>query len=94
MASNPAQTFGLTEKGTLQPGTDADIVLFDPDLEYTITADDNASISDHSLYEGMEVSGRVTKTFVRGSLVADNGEIVTEDGCGSFVERPVPDWNQ
>lgn len=94
MASNPAQTFGLTEKGTLQPGTDADIVLFDPNLEYTITADDNASISDHSLYEGMDVSGGVTKTFVRGSLVADNGEIVAEDGHGSFVERPVPDWNQ
>jgi dihydropyrimidinase len=68
-------------------------VLFDPKKEYTISADDNASISDHSLYEGMEVSGGVTKTFVRGSLVAEDGEIVADDGHGSFVERPVPDWD-
>lgn len=93
MASNPAQTFGLPNKGTLQPGTDADIVLFDPEQEYTISADNNASISDHSLYEGMEVSGGVTKTFVRGSLVVDDGEIVADNGHGSFVERPVPDWD-
>ncbi|MES3516736.1 MAG: amidohydrolase family protein [Natronomonas sp.] len=92
MASNPAQTFGLQNKGTLQPGTDADIVLFDPEIEYTITAEDNASISDHSLYEGMEVSGAVTKTFVRGNLVAEDGEIVAENGRGNFVQRPVPDW--
>jgi len=93
MASNPAQTFGLTNKGTLDPGTDADIVLFDPEKEYTITADDNASISDHSLYEGMEVTGGVTKTFVRGSLVAEDGEIIASEGHGSFVKRPVPDWD-
>lgn len=93
MASNPAQTFGLTNKGTLQPGTDADIVLFDPNKTYTISAEDNASISDHSLYEGMEVSGGVTKTFVRGSLVAEDGEIIAEEGHGSFVRRPVPNWD-
>lgn len=93
MASNPAQTFGLTNKGTLQPGTDADIVLFDPNKTYTISAEENASISDHSLYEGMEVSGGVTKTFVRGSLVAEDGEIIAEEGHGSFVRRPVPNWD-
>ncbi len=92
MSTNPAQTFGLDSKGSLEPGTDADVIIFDPTESYTILAADNASISDHSLYEGREVSGRVTKTFVRGNLVADNQEIVTESADGKFVERSVPEW--
>jgi len=92
MSSNPAATFGFENKGTLEPGTHADIVIFDPSRRQTIDAADNASISDHSIYQGMEVAGSVTKTFVRGTLVAQDGTIVGEPGYGEFVERDIPDW--
>ena len=90
MCSNPAETFGLPNKGTLEPGTDADIVLFDPDETYTISADANASKADYSIYEGREVTGRVTKTLVRGEVVAADGEVVGDPGHGRFVERERP----
>ncbi len=50
--------------------------------KYKISANDDASISDHSLYEGSEVSSAVTRTFVWGTLVALDGEVVGEDGHG------------
>ena len=93
MCANPAATFGLPNKGTLDPGTDADIVLFDPDKSQTITAEDNASKADYSLYEGRTVTGAVTKTLVRGEVVADDGEIVADPGHGQFIEREIPDWS-
>jgi dihydropyrimidinase len=92
MSANPAATFGMDEKGSLEPGTDADIVIFDPETSYTVSAEDNASISDHSLYEGMELEGKVSKTLVRGEIVADEGTVVAEDGHGEFLDRSVPDW--
>ena len=92
MCANPARTFGFAGKGTLDPGTDADIVLFDPHESYTITAEDNASISDYSIFEGREVTGRVERTYLRGEPIADDGEIVAEPGYGEFVARERPDW--
>ncbi len=92
MSTNPARTFGFTEKGTLDIGTDADLVVFDPNKEYTITATDNASRADFSIYEGRTVTGAVDKTFVRGTLVADAGEIVTELGHGEFINREPVEW--
>ncbi|WP_433633500.1 dihydroorotase [Halomicrococcus sp. NG-SE-24] len=94
MSTNPAHTFGLSQKGTLEPGTDADLVLLDPQESYTITADDNLCKSDFSIYEDREVTGRVKKTFVRGKLIADDGEIVGEPGYGQFIDREIPDWDQ
>lgn len=93
MCSNPARTFGMLRKGTLDPGTDADVVLFDPEAIYTITAEDNVSAADYTIYEGREVTGRPTKTFVRGELVAEDGQAVGEPGHGQFLERELPDWN-
>jgi dihydropyrimidinase len=93
MSATPARLFGLPEKGSLQPGTDADIVLFDPSESYRIDAEDNASNADYSLHNGREVTGRVEKTFVRGELVAEDGEIVGDPGHGVFVERDRPDWS-
>ena len=67
MCRNPARTFGLPGKGTLEPGTDADLVLFDPTETYTISATDNASVVDYSIYEGREVTGRVKRTYLRAN---------------------------
>jgi dihydropyrimidinase len=92
LCSNPARIFGMPEKGTLDPGTDADIVVFDPEESYTIRAEDNASVADFSIYEGREVTGKVKQTFVRGELVADDGDIVADAGHGKFIERERPDW--
>jgi dihydropyrimidinase len=92
MSANPAESFGLPNKGTLDPGTDADIVLFDPAETQTVTAEHNASKADYSIYEGREVTGAVTKTLVRGTVVADDGDIVADPGHGRFLERDLPEW--
>lgn len=93
LSRNPARTFGFPGKGTLDVGTDADLVVFDPDREYTITASDNASNADFSIYEGRTVTGGVDKTFVRGTLVADDGDIVAAPGHGEFVHREPVEWD-
>ena len=90
MCANPARTFGLHGKGTLGPGTDADLVLFDPTETYTIDAVENASVADYSIYEGQEVTGRVKRTYLQGKLVADEGRIIGE---GNFLHWERPDWN-
>jgi dihydropyrimidinase len=93
MCSNPARIFGLTDKGTLEPGTDADFVIFDPDATQTIDATDNASEADYSIYDGREVTGRVDATYLRGECIAADGEIVGESGYGESISRIPPDWD-
>jgi dihydropyrimidinase len=93
MSANPARVFGMPGKGSLDPGTDADVVIFDPEESYTVTAADNASEADFSIYEGREVTGRVKRTIVRGETVAADGEIVGDYGHGEFLERELPDWD-
>ena len=75
-------------------GMDADLLVFDPTETYTVTASDNASRADYSIYEDREVTGRIRKTFRRGELIADDGEITAEHGSGQFVARAVPDWTE
>jgi dihydropyrimidinase len=89
----PAKLFGMPRKGVIAPGADADIVIFDPDASYTITAADNASVADFSLFEGREVTGAVESTLVRGEPVVEEGELVGSPGHGSFVARELPDWS-
>lgn len=93
MCSRPAALFGLSRKGTLEPGTDADVVVFDPEATETVTAADNVSNADYTVYEGREVTGRVVTTFVRGKRVAADGEVIGEPGHGEFVDRELPDWD-
>jgi dihydropyrimidinase len=94
MCSNPARLFGLTGKGTLEPGTDADFLVFDPEATQTITADENASKADYSIYEGREVTGRVERTYLRGKCIAAEGEIREESAIGELIDRTVPDWRR
>lgn len=92
MSTAPARTFGLPEKGTLEPGTDADVIVFDPNATVTIRAEDDAANTSYSIYEGREVRGRIDATFVRGEQVVEDGALVGDPGTGRFVERTLPDW--
>ncbi|MFB6299288.1 MAG: dihydroorotase family protein [Halobacteriales archaeon] len=94
MCTNPARTFGLPQKGTLDPGTDADIVVFDPEATWTIDEDDIVSTAGYSLYDGHEVTGRVDRTYVRGRCVAADGELRGDTGYGEYIPRERPDWSQ
>jgi len=94
MCSNPARIFGLVDKGTLEPGTDADFVLFDPDATQTIDATDNASRADFSIYEQKEVTGRVDATYLRGECIAIDGTVVGESGYGKQLNRVPPNWEK
>ncbi len=92
LSANPARLFGLTGKGTLAPGTDADLIVFDPNAERTITPADNESKADYSLYDGWDVTGWVDTTLVRGDEVVRDGKVTGEAGHGKFIERDIPDW--
>ena len=88
VATAPAKMFGLyPRKGTIAPGSDADIVVFDATKERTISASTHHMRVDYSAYEGMKVRG-VTKTVLsRGEVVIEEGKYVGRKGHGSFLKR-------
>lgn len=86
-ATAPARMFGMyPQKGSLQPGADADIVIYDPDARWTISAATHHMSIDYSCYEGMEVSGQVDTVLLRGSVVLDKRAYVGTPS-GRFVAR-------
>jgi dihydropyrimidinase len=87
LATTPARRFGLTRKGAIESGKDADLVLFDPAARRTIRAADLHHTSDYTPYEGIEVAGAVRSVFVRGRAVVRDGAFVGDRGYGRFVER-------
>jgi len=85
-SENVAKIWGIyPRKGVLSPGSDADIVIMDPDLEWTLSTENLKTASDFSMYEGRKVRGRSIKTFVRGRLVAEGGQLVAEAPVGKYV---------
>jgi dihydropyrimidinase len=88
LATNPAKLFGLyPRKGTIAVGSDADIVIFDPEQKVTISAKTQRSKTDYNLYEGTEVTGTPEIVLLRGQILVDGGELVAEPGVGQFVRR-------
>lgn len=86
MAERPAQIFGLApRKGFLEPGSDADIVLYDPRPAKAIRHEDLHYLAGYSPYEGFRVQGEVHTTISRGEIVYQNGEICGKPGRGKFV---------
>lgn len=84
----PARLFGLyPRKGALAVGSDADIVLFDPVSERTISASTHHMNVDYSLYEGRPVTGAVRTVVLRGSVIVEDGEFVGQLGAGRFLHR-------
>ena len=88
LCTNPAKLFGLyPRKGTIAVGSDADVVVFDPEKRHLITAGEQESRSDYNLYEGTEVVGDVETVLLRGNVIVDGGEVVGRPGVGRFVKR-------
>jgi len=88
VSTNPARFFGLyPRKGTIAVGSDADIVVFDPEKRHTISVERHHSNIDYNLYEGTEVVGAPEVVLVRGQVVVENDELVGEPGTGQFVKR-------
>jgi dihydropyrimidinase len=88
VASNPARLFGLyPRKGTIAPGADADIVLWDPKKSVTITNDLLQHVIDYTPYEGMQVTGWPVVTIRRGEVVMRDGKVQAEPGSGQFLPR-------
>jgi dihydropyrimidinase len=91
LSENPARIFGLyPRKGTIAVGSDADIVIFDPNKEFTITAANQHSNVGYTLYEGRTVLGWPEMTLQRGQPVLQNGEIVARPGAGRFLATAPP----
>jgi len=87
-STNSARLFGLyPEKGTIGVGSDADLVVFDPDRKVTVTRELLHQNVDHTPYEGFAVTGWPAVTISRGEVVFENGKVVGRPGRGRFIKR-------
>jgi dihydropyrimidinase len=88
IATNPAKLFGLyPRKGTIAPGSDADLVLWDPARRETITNALLQHVIDYTPYEGMQVTGWPVVTIKGGRVAMRDGKVQAEPGTGQFLPR-------
>ncbi len=87
-ATTPARMFGLyPRKGVIQPGSDADIVLYDPNATWSISVDNHHMNMDYSAYEGFEVQGKVDTVISRGRVIVENDSYHGSKGDGQYLRR-------
>ena len=92
LCENPARLYGMyPKKGTLQPGSDADLVILDPSRISTISVKTQVSRCDYAPLEGMELSCVIEAVYLRGTLVARDGQVVCENQ-GQYVKRGLPEY--
>ena len=85
-SENPAKALGMyPQKGVLNPGSDADIIIVDPNEEWEISLDHLKSAADYCCFDGYKAKGKVLKTFVRGEPITENGEQVAGTSHGHYV---------
>jgi dihydropyrimidinase len=88
IATAPARMFGLhPRKGTLAPGADADIVIFNPGARRTLSASSHHMRVDYSCYEGRTVRGAPEVVMQRGNVLVADGQFHGKPGAGRFLER-------
>ncbi|MFL7793895.1 MAG: dihydropyrimidinase [Anaerolineae bacterium] len=88
LSINPARVWGLwPRKGALLPGSDADLVIYDPQPEGVVTAESLHYLAGYTPYEGLQVQGRVKATISRGRIVYREGRFLGRKGQGKFVRR-------
>ncbi|MBS3977329.1 MAG: dihydropyrimidinase [Syntrophomonadaceae bacterium] len=86
LAGNPARIFGIyPQKGTLAPGSDGDLVIFDPEKEAVLTGSSLHSAAGYTPFEGWKVKGYPRVTVLRGQVVCQDGELVAQKGIGRFL---------
>ncbi len=94
-ATTPARMMGLyPRKGIIAAGSDADIVIYDPDRQWTISADNHHMNIDHSAYEGVQVTGHVDTVFSRGKKLIDDGRYLGRAGDGVYLKRGLSQYLQ
>ena len=87
-STSPAKIFGLfPRKGTIAPGSDADIVVFDPKKRHTLSAKTLHMRVDYNPYEGREVTGQAETVLSRGKVIVENGKFVGKAGRGRVPEE-------
>ena len=87
LATSPARIAGLTGKGEIAVGHDADLVLFDPTKTRTIRASEMHSACDYDPYDGWEVTGWPRTVLLRGEIAYDKGDLRARPGAGRLVRR-------
>jgi dihydropyrimidinase len=87
-STNPAKIFGLyPQKGEIAVGSDADLVLWDPNMEHVLSSETHHMNTDYNVYEGMKVKGMPVKVFLRGKLIVDGDQWLQEKGKGQYLHR-------
>ncbi len=87
LSENPARIFGLRGKGAITPGAEADLTVVDIKADSTVDASRFKSKAKYSPFDEWKLKGKPAKTFVKGQLVMDNGDIVGSPGTGKLVKR-------
>ena len=89
-SSNAAKILGMyPKKGAIAVGSDADIVIFDPDMTKTLTLDDLHADSDYSIWEGFECHGFPVMTILRGNVIVEDGRLTGNTSIGRWLSRKV-----
>ena len=95
MSANPARIFGLyPQKGCLREGSQADVVIFDPEKEFVLSAENLHMRTDFSPYQGWSGRGAVTMTLLRGKIIVREGRYCGSAGDGSYLGRAAFDSGQ
>src|SRR5581483_9095671 len=88
VSTTPAKLFGLyPKKGTIAVGSDADVVIFNPERKHVISAATHHMRVDYSMFEGIEVTGMPEVVLSHGEVVVANNQFVGRKGAGRFVKR-------
>jgi dihydropyrimidinase len=88
LSTGPARLFGLyPQKGTIQVGSDADVVLFDPNVSWRVRNEDLHQGTDYNIFEGWDLQGRAVTTILRGNVLVENGKFVGPDRLGEWLPR-------